>query len=69
MFICDGKVVGFRSYEKNGQKKTYVQVVYKSKIDGYVGERACACLAVKSYKIGDPVKVADDFMRPEIIEE
>lgn len=70
MFICNGKVVGFRKYkDKQGQDKCYVQVVYTSKIEGYVGERACACKAVKNYKVGDTVKVADDFMQPQLIEE
>ena len=70
MFICNGKVVGFRKYkDKTGVDRCYVQIVYDSKIDGYVGQRACACRALKAYKVGDTVKVADDFMQPQIIEE
>ena len=68
MFICEGEVVGMNSYEKEGTKKFYAQVIYVSKIKGYIGKRACSCSVSEDYKIGSKVRVADDFFRPQILE-
>lgn len=68
MFICNGEVVGMNSYEKDGERKYYAQVVYVSKINGYSGKRAVSCKVSNDYKLGSKVKVADDFRYPQVIE-
>lgn len=68
MFICVGEVVGMNSYEKDGERKFYAQVVYPSKINGYSGKRAVSCKVSSDYKLGTKVKVADDFRYPQVIE-
>lgn len=69
MKICKGKIVGFNRYEKNGVKKVYAQVVYKSAVSGFEGERVVSTFCDGNYKIGDTVRIADDFRYPSIIEE
>lgn len=70
MFVCKGKVVGLNEYEKDGNKKCYYQVTFESKIKGYEGLRVASCHGTPSkFKIGDSVKVLDDFKYPQIIEE
>lgn len=69
MIVKKGEIIGFNNYEKDGKHVTYAQFVYESSITGYSGKRACASRVEGQYKIGQSVKVLDDFRYPQIIEE
>ena len=69
MYICVADVLGIKEYEKDGRKQRYLQIAYDSKQSGFTGKRVAACKVEGDYKLGSKVKVADDFMRPQIIEE
>ena len=69
MFICKGKVVGMNQYSKDGKTNYYAQVVYTSKIDSFSGERAVSVKVSEVKKIGSEIRICDDLLRPQAIEE
>lgn len=69
MFICKGKVVGMNQYSKDGKTNYYAQVLYVSRIESFSGERAVSVRVSELRKIGSEIKICDDLLRPQAIEE
>ena len=68
MFICNGEIVGFNQYQKDGQTVFYAQVVFETKMSSYTGKRVATCRVSSAPKIGAKVQVTDDFKYPQILE-
>lgn len=68
MYICDGQIVGFNQYQKDGSTVYYAQVVFDTKMNSYTGKRVASCRVSSAPKVGDKVKVTDDFRFPQILE-
>lgn len=69
MFICKGKVVGMNHYSKDGKENFFAQVIYTSRFDSFSGERAISVRVSDLKKIGSEIRICDDLLRPQAIEE
>ena len=69
MYICEGKVVGMNHYVKDGKDNYFAQIEYKSKMLSYNGFRCVSCRVSSDVKLGSSVRVLDDLMRPQVVEE
>lgn len=69
MHICEGKVVGLNQYVKDGKHNFFAQIEYKSKMESYTGLRCVSCRVSNDVKVGTTVRVLDDLLRPQVVEE
>ena len=68
MLICDGQIVGYNKYQKDGKTFFYAQVVFNTNMSSYTGKRVASCKVENEPKVGDKVRVTDDFRYPQILE-
>ena len=68
MLICDGQIVGYNKYQKDGKTVFYAQVVFTSNKASYTGKRVASCKVENEPKVGDKVRVTDDFRFPQVLE-